>query len=163
MSMQKYAILDRDGTLIFEPQDNYQIDSLEKLKILDGVIEGLKLLIKNNYKLVMISNQDGLGTKSFPTADFLAPQNEMLKIFSENKIYFEQIFICPHFPEDNCNCRKPKTGLLDEWLKYSDIDLGKSFVCGDRDSDKQLAKNLGLKFIPMITNGNFIKAIRILK
>ena len=156
----KYALLDRDGTLIFEPQDTYQIDSLEKLKILDGVIEGLHFLLNNDYRLIMISNQDGLGTESFPKKDFEIPQNAMLKIFSDNNINFEEIFVCPHLPEDNCACRKPKTGLLDDWLETVNIDTEQSFVCGDRPTDSELAKNLNLKFVPIPTNGNFYEAVR---
>ncbi|MFH1536764.1 MAG: HAD-IIIA family hydrolase, partial [Patescibacteria group bacterium] len=91
--MKKIAFLDRDGTLIYEPEETKQIDSLEKLKILPGVITGLKKLTKQGYKLVMISNQDGLETKSFPKKDFDKPQNEMLKIFKKNGIEFYKIFI----------------------------------------------------------------------
>jgi imidazoleglycerol-phosphate dehydratase/histidinol-phosphatase len=156
----KYALLDRDGTLIFEPQDTYQIDSIEKLKLLDGVIEGLQFLQSNNFHLIMISNQDGLGTDSFPKEDFDAPQNAMLKIFSDNSIHFEEVFVCPHLPEDSCTCRKPKTGLLDDWLKTANIDTKQSFVCGDRVTDSELAKNLGLTYVPIPTNGNFYEAIR---
>ncbi len=149
---QKYAFLDRDGALIFEPQDTYQIDSLDKLKILDGVIETLQSLIADGYKLIMISNQDGLGTESFPTADFEAPHQAMLATFKEAGITFDYIFICPHFPEDNCACRKPKTGLVDNFLREADIDRDASFVCGDRETDRQFAANIGLKFIRTQTN-----------
>jgi imidazoleglycerol-phosphate dehydratase / histidinol-phosphatase len=142
--LKKYAFLDRDGTLIFEPKDSFQIDSIKKLKILPGVISGLKKLIKEGFTLIMITNQDGLGTKSFPQKDFEKPQQEMLKIFRKEGIEFEKIFICPHLEKDNCNCRKPKTGLVDELVN---IDLENSFVCGDRESDKGFAKNLNLKFI----------------
>ena len=152
---QKYAFLDRDGTLIYEPQDTYQVDSLDKLRILDGAFEGLQQLKYEGYKLVLVSNQDGLGTASFPKADFEGPQQAMLKQFADAGITFEQILICPHMPEDNCNCRKPKTGLLDD----INVDTKQSFVCGDRNSDKGLAANLGLRFVPMTTNGNFSSAI----
>lgn len=157
---KRCAFLDRDGTLIFEPQDTYQIDSLEKLKVLDGVIEGLQELKKRDYSLIMISNQDGLGTPSFPKENFKRPHERMLKIFRDNGIVFEKIFICPHLPEDKCNCRKPKTGLVDEFLRSVNMDKNLSFVCGDRDSDREFAKNIGVKFVPMKTNGNFYKAIK---
>lgn len=156
---QPYAFLDRDGTLIYEPQDTYQIDSLEKLKILGGVIEGLQRLIKKGYKLILVSNQDGLGTASFPRRDFEAPQEKMLQIFRDSGVEFEEIFICPHKPEDNCSCRKPKTGLLEKFFKDNPVDKQQSFVCGDRESDRQLAANLGLKFFRMETNGDFSGAI----
>ncbi len=157
---QKYAILDRDGTLIDEPQDTFQVDSLDKLRILDGAIEGLSELQSLGYKFVMITNQNGIGTPSFPTADFERPQGAMLKIFKESGIVFEQIFICPHFPADNCECRKPKTTLLDKFMQNPKLDTKQSFVCGDRTTDKELAENLGLRFLPMTTNGNFYTAIR---
>ncbi len=160
---EKYAFLDRDGTLIFEPQDTYQIDSIEKLKILDGVTRGMKELISRGYTLIMISNQDGLGTTSFPTSDFEKPQQAMLDIFKREDIEFAEIFVCGHLPEDGCACRKPKTGLVDEFLKSNNMDRANSFVCGDRASDKQFAKNLGIRFIPMKTNGNFYEAIKNLK
>lgn len=160
---EKYAFLDRDGTLIFEPQDTYQIDSIKKLKILDGVIDGMKKLIAQGYKLIMISNQDGLGTDSFPKADFEAAQNAMLDIFNREGIEFAEIFVCGHLPEDGCACRKPKTGLVDEFLKSNSMDIANSFVCGDRASDEQFAQNLGIRFIPMKTNGNFLDAIKNLK
>lgn len=156
---KKYAFLDRDGTLIFEPQDTFQIDSLEKLRILDGVIKGLKQLSKQGYKLVMISNQDGLGTSSFPKKNFAAPQNKMLGIFEKNGIIFSKIFICPHLPSENCDCRKPKTGLINQFLEDNQIDKSKSFVCGDRTSDKLYAKKIGVQFVPIKTNTNFYQAL----
>jgi len=155
---KKIAFLDRDGTLIFEPQDTLQIDSIEKLEILDGVIKGLKELTKQGYELMMITNQDGLGTPSFPQTDYEAPQNKMLSIFKENGIKFKRIFICPHLPSKNCGCRKPKIGLVKKFLRDNQIDKNNSFVCGDRPTDKIFAMNLGIKFISMQTNGDFYKA-----
>jgi len=157
---KKYAFIDRDGTLIFEPQDTYQIDSLEKLKILDGVIEGLKKLQTKGYQLIMISNQDGLGTDSFPKDSFDAPQNKMLELFKKEGIVFEKIFVCPHFAFENCDCRKPKLGLIKDFLNESKIDMDSSFVVGDRDSDREYANNIGIKFVPMKTNDNFYKALK---
>ncbi len=156
---KKIAFLDRDGTLIFEPQDTFQIDSIEKLKILDGVVRGLKKLTKQGYELIIISNQDGLGTSSFPQADFDAPQDKMLNLFEENGITFSRIFVCPHLPSKNCGCRKPKTGLVKKFLRDNQIDKINSFMCGDRPTDKLFAKNIGVKFIPMQTNGDFYKAL----
>lgn len=152
---QKYAFLDRDGTLIFEPQDTFQIDSIEKLKVLDGVIEGLQKLQEQGFKLVMVTNQNGVGTPSFPTKDFEEPQKVLLKVFEENGIEFEQIFVCPHLPEDNCDCRKPRIGLLNKFFAENNVDLKQSFVCGDRETDKELAEKLGIKFVPMKCNGTF--------
>jgi histidinol-phosphate aminotransferase len=149
---KKYAFLDRDGTLILEPQDTSQVDSIEKLKILDGTIKGLKELTKQGFELIMVTNQDGLGTSAFPQANFEAPQNKLLNIFEENGIKFKKIFVCPHLSSENCSCRKPKTGLVKKFLRENSIDKNKSFVCGDRSSDKLFAQNIGIKFIPMQTN-----------
>jgi histidinol-phosphate aminotransferase len=156
---KKYAFLDKDGTLIFEPQDTFQIDSLDKLKILGGVIKGLKQLKKLGYEFIMITNQNGLGTLSFPRANFQAPQNKLLRIFKQNGIKFKKIFVCPHLPSQNCGCRKPKTGLVKKFLRQNLINKDKSFVCGDRPTDQIFAKNIGIKFIPMPTNGNFYNAL----
>lgn len=152
--LKKYAFLDRDGTLIYEPQDDFQIDSLEKLKILPGVIDGLKKLINDGFSLVIVTNQDGLGEPSFSFESFEIPQNKMLEIFKENGIEFEAVFVCPHRASDNCACRKPKTGLVDEFLKDK-IDIDSSFVYGDRTTDRKFAKNLNLKFVKAQTNGKF--------
>lgn len=152
--LKKYAFLDRDGTLIYEPQDDFQIDSLEKLKILPGVIDGLKKLIDDGFSLVIATNQDGLGEPSFPLESFEIPQNRMLEIFKENGIEFTAVFVCPHRVSDNCACRKPKTGLVDEFLKDK-IGMSSSFVYGDRETDREFAKNLNLKFIKAQTNGKF--------
>ena len=148
---QKYAFLDRDGTLIYEPQSDYQIDSLDKLIILKDVIPNLQKLLNQGYKLIMISNQDGMGTTSFPREDFEIVQKQFEKVLENNGIQFEEIFICPHFPKDNCACRKPKITLV----KELEIDKESSFVCGDRESDKQFAKNLGIKFLSVETNKPF--------
>ncbi len=159
----KYAFIDRDGTLIYEPTPEdtkpgdipYQIDSIEKLKILPGVISGLKKLLSAGYKLVMVSNQDGLGTNLFPTQTFISPQNKLLEMLKENRITFEKILICPHLPKDNCDCRKPKTGLLDEFKKMKDINWIDSIVIGNSQADKKFAENLGLIFIEIKTNTTF--------
>lgn len=153
--LRKIAFLDRDGALIFEPQDTFQIDSIEKLQILPGVLEGLQALQKGGFELVMVSNQDGLGTESFPKKDFEAPQNKMLTIFEANGIKFSRVFVCPHFKEANCACRKPKTGLVDEFMREIEVDMAASFMYGDRETDRQFAENLGIRFIKADTNGLF--------
>lgn len=160
LESKKYAFIDRDGTLIFEPQDTFQIDSVEKLKVLNGVINGLKELRRQGYELIMVTNQDGLGTASFPKADFETPQNKMISIFKKNSIQFKKIFICPHLPSKNCGCRKPKSGLVKKFLIENQLDITSSFVCGDRSTDKLFAKNIGVKFITMETNGDFYKALK---
>ncbi len=161
--MKKYAFLDRDGALINEPQTDYQVDSIKKLQILDGVLEGLGWLQQQGYILVMITNQNGVGTKAFPYSDFDAPHQRMLEMFAENDIQFERIFICPHFPEDKCLCRKPETGLVEYWLTTVDVDKERSFMYGDRNSDREFAKNIGVQFIQTKTNNEFqIERIRTL-
>jgi len=151
----KIAFLDRDGTLIYEPPGTKQIDSLKKLQILPGAVAGLKALLDQGYKLVMVSNQDGLGTRSFPRKSFEVVQNKLLKDFRNEGIVFNEIFICPHFEKDKCNCRKPKIGLLKKFLEENLIDYQKSFVVGDRDSDAKFAKNIGIKSYVMTTNSTF--------
>ncbi|OGG58100.1 bifunctional imidazole glycerol-phosphate dehydratase/histidinol phosphatase [Candidatus Kaiserbacteria bacterium RIFCSPHIGHO2_02_FULL_49_16] len=151
----KVAFIDRDGTIINEPKGTFQVDSLEKLEILPGVIEGLKRIQSDGYKLVMVSNQDGLGTKSFPAKNFEVAQNALLKLFEKEGIKFSEIFICPHFEKDNCDCRKPKAGLVSGFLKKETVDYERSFVVGDRESDAELAKNIGVRAYRMEPYGKF--------
>lgn len=154
----KCAFLDRDGAMIYEPENTRQIDKIELLKILPGVIDGLKELVKQGYKLVMVSNQNGIGTPSFPAEDFEKPQNRFLEILKAEGIEFFRVFVCPHFLEDNCACRKPKTGLVDEFLKEFEVDRVESFMYGDRETDRQFAKNIGVRFFKAQTNGPFIRS-----
>lgn len=151
----KIAFIDRDGTLIYEPPDTKQIDSVEKLKILPGVIEGLKKLLLQGFKLVMVSNQNGIGTTSFSKKNFEKPQNKLLDMFQNEGIEFYKIFICPHVERDNCSCRKPKIGLVSDFMKNEMIDKEQSFVIGDRKTDQEFANNIGLSYVRMETNGRF--------
>lgn len=151
----KIAFLDRDGTLIFEPPDTKQIDSVEKLRILPGVIEGLKKLQDEGYKLVMVSNQDDIGTKGFSKENFEKPQRKFLKLLKNEGIEFYKIFICPHRKEQNCECRKPKMKLAAELLEKCDIDFEKSFMAGDRETDIKFAENIGIKGFLKETNKSF--------
>lgn len=149
---EKIAFLDRDGALIFEPQDTFQIDRLELLQILPGVIPALKTLIERGYRLVLVSNQDGLGTDTFPRSAFEEPQQKLLSIFRMEGIEFTAVFICPHTAEESCLCRKPKLGLVEIFLTEYEVDLEASFMYGDRETDRQFAKNLGIRFIKAETN-----------
>ncbi|EAI5466611.1 bifunctional histidinol-phosphatase/imidazoleglycerol-phosphate dehydratase HisB [Campylobacter lari] len=145
----KILFIDRDGTLIDEPKDDFQIDSLEKLEFEKGAINTLLKLKNFGFKFVMVSNQDGLGTNSFPRENFDKAHEKMLSVFQSCGIEFEDIFICPHFEHENCTCRKPKTAMLENYIKNKLYDKNKSFVIGDRDSDMLLAQNLeiqGLKY-----------------
>jgi imidazoleglycerol-phosphate dehydratase/histidinol-phosphatase len=136
------VFLDRDGTLIVEPPDE-QIDSLEKLEMIPGVIQGLQLLQKHGYVLVMVTNQDNLGTTVYPQETYDVVQSKLMHLLAGEGIRFAEVFVCPHNAQDNCSCRKPKTGLLDLFLQQNSIDLAKSFVVGDRETDVLLAKNIG--------------------
>ncbi|PIY68636.1 histidinol-phosphatase [Candidatus Roizmanbacteria bacterium CG_4_10_14_0_8_um_filter_39_9] len=142
----KVLFLDRDGTLIHEPDGGY-IDSIDKFNILPHVITSLQKLQFIGYKLIMISNQPGLGTAKFPYENFIVPQNELMKIFKDNKIFFEKTYFCPHFRENNCSCMKPRTGLIEGFIKSNNVEVEKSYTVGDRDSDVLLAKNIGCKNI----------------
>jgi imidazoleglycerol-phosphate dehydratase / histidinol-phosphatase len=140
--MKKILFLDRDGTLILEPED-YQIDSLEKLEFYPGVFQWLSKIVRElDYELVMVSNQDGLGTPSFPEADFIKVQEKVLKAFENEGIVFSNIHIDPSFPEENSPNRKPRTGMLQQYI-YGQYNLKESVVIGDRLTDVELAKNLG--------------------
>lgn len=146
--MQKILFIDRDGTLIEEPKDNFQVDSFDKLKFLPQVNTYLKKIVdETDYKLVMVTNQDGLGTKSFPEKTFWPVHNLMLSVFETEGIIFDDIFIDKTFAKDNAPTRKPNTGLLTKYLDASKYDLKNSFVIGDRLTDIQLAKNIGAKGI----------------
>ena len=140
--MKKYLFLDRDGTLIREPQD-YQVDTLEKISFLPQVIGVLKKLIANDYHLVLVSNQDGLGTEKYPQSAFDKVQNFILTLFQGEGIHFEAILIDSHFPEDQHPNRKPETGMLIPLLSQGKVDLERSYVIGDRPTDAQLAANIG--------------------
>lgn len=144
---EKVLFIDRDGTLIIEPPTDYQVDSLEKLEYYPGVFRWLSRIQEElDYALVMVTNQDGLGTASFPEDTFWPAHNKMLQALSNENISFKEILIDRSFPAENKSTRKPDTGLLQEYI-YGPFDLENSFVIGDRASDIQLAKNLKCKSI----------------
>ncbi len=145
--MKKILFIDRDGTLIWEPPTDFQIDSFEKFKFLPGVITWLgKIARELDYELVMVTNQDGLGTDSFPEAAFWPVQNLMIQILENEGISFSEICIDKTFEKDDQPTRKPKTGMLTKYLQ-GNYDLANSYVIGDRITDVKLAVNLGAKSI----------------
>ena len=141
--MNGLLLIDRDGTLIAEPAD-CQVDRLEKVSLLPGVIGALTKLRAAGYRFVMVSNQDGLGTASFPERDFRAPQDFLLGLLAGEGIEFEAVLICPHRPDEGCACRKPDTALVTGWLAGRALDPATSAVIGDRDTDLELARRLGI-------------------
>lgn len=144
---KRVLFIDRDGTLVLEPE-NYQLDSLTKLEFYPKVFQFLsKIAIELDFELAMVTNQDGLGTKSFPEETFWPTQNFILKAFENEGITFDEIFIDKSFPEDNAPTRKPRTGMLTKYLNNPEYDLENSYVIGDRITDVELAKNLGSKAI----------------
>jgi len=144
---KKVLFIDRDGTLIKEPQEDFQVDSLEKLNFYPGVFRCLSQIYQElEYELVMVTNQDGLGTDSFPEETFWPAHNKMIEAFKNESIIFKKILIDKSRPEENANTRKPRLGMLYEYV-YGDYDLANSYVIGDRNSDMQLAQNLGSKGI----------------
>ena len=144
--MKKVLFIDRDGTLVLEPKD-YQLDNLSKLVFYPKVFNFLARIAKEmDYSLVMVTNQDGLGTESFPEDDFWPTHNFLINAFENEGIVFDEILIDKSFPSDNAPTRKPRTGLLSHYIKGG-FDLENSFVIGDRLTDMELAKNLGVKGI----------------
>ncbi|MCP5327954.1 MAG: bifunctional histidinol-phosphatase/imidazoleglycerol-phosphate dehydratase HisB [Steroidobacteraceae bacterium] len=148
----KVLFVDRDGTLIEEPADE-QVDALDKIRFMPDVFASLQELAKAGWRLAIVTNQDGLGTASFPQQDYEIPQRFMLDAFASQGIEFEAVFVCPHRPADGCACRKPQTALLDDWIRERGVDLGASAVIGDRDTDLQLAGNLGIRGLRVRRHG----------
>lgn len=148
MENKKRALfIDRDGTLIVEPPVDFQVDSLQKLEFIPGVLRNMHFIASTlDFELVMVTNQDGLGTPSFPTSDFLPPHEKMLQTFKGEGVEFDDIIIDRTFENEHKPTRKPGTALLGKYMDGS-YDLENSFVIGDRITDIQLAKNLGAKGI----------------
>ena len=143
--LKKAIFIDRDGTIIREPLDE-QIDSLEKLEFVPGVISALRGIVGHGFELILVSNQDGLGTASFPEETFWPAHEKMLTTLQGEGVVFDEQLIDRSFPADNADTRKPGTGLLKKYMDGT-YDLARSFVIGDRITDIQLAHNLGAKGI----------------
>jgi len=142
MSSRRVLFVDRDGTLIVQPAD--EVVKLQSLRLLPGVVPALKTLHDAGYALVMVTNQGGLGTARYPESEFREVQEFLLELFGSQGAPFEAVLVCPHLAEAGCNCRKPKTGLVDGFRREHAIDLDRSYVIGDRDADMELARNLGI-------------------
>ena len=145
--MKKMLFIDRDGTIIKEPTDNFQVDRPEKLEFMPGVIGALREITGNtDFRLVMVSNQDGLGTADFPMEDFMLPQTLMLKVLESEGIVFDEICIDTSRPEEYSRFRKPGIGMVEKYLNEY-LDTENSYVIGDRETDMQLAAHMGIKGI----------------
>ncbi|MEL7297326.1 MAG: bifunctional histidinol-phosphatase/imidazoleglycerol-phosphate dehydratase HisB [Pseudomonadota bacterium] len=144
MTARKILFIDRDGTLIEEP-DDFQVDAIDKVRLVAEVIPALIALRDAGFEFVMVSNQDGLGTAAFPQADFEAAHQFTIELFRSQGIEFSETMICPHLPDSDCDCRKPRTGLLTKFLASNTLALDCCAVIGDRETDIQLADALGIK------------------
>ena len=151
--MKRILFIDRDGTLIEEPADE-QIDSFEKLKFTQGMFKNLAFIkSKLDFEFVMVSNQDGLGTSSFPENTFWPVHNFILQSLEGEGITFDEILIDRHFPEDTADTRKPNTGLVRKYIDNPEYDIAESYVIGDRDTDRQFAENIGCKSLILGRDG----------
>lgn len=150
--LKKALFIDRDGTIIVEPLDNFQVDSLEKLEFIPGVIRNLsRIAYELDFELVLVTNQDGLGTEVFPEDNFWPAHNKMIQLLENEGVKFKAVHIDRSLPGENKSTRKPGIGMLKEYLN-GDYDLSASYVIGDRLTDIQLASNLGAKAILLRMN-----------
>jgi imidazoleglycerol-phosphate dehydratase/histidinol-phosphatase len=152
MSQTKVLFVDRDGTLIEEPPDE-QVDTIAKIRFMPDVFAAMRQAKKLGYKLAMVTNQDGLGSASFPQAAFDVPHEFMMDAFSSQGIEFDAVFVCPHRKSDGCDCRKPKVKLVENYVRDQQVDLASSVMIGDRDTDLEFAKNLGVRGIRVRRHG----------
>lgn len=154
MSLKKALFIDRDGTIIVEPQPSEQVDSFDKFEFIPGAISALKSIAGLDYELVLATNQDGLGTESFPYDSFIGPQELMLRTLRGEGIEFDDILVDDSFPEDNKPTRKPGTGMFGKYLS-GEYDMAACYVIGDRATDMRLATNLGCKGILLDDNNTW--------
>jgi imidazoleglycerol-phosphate dehydratase/histidinol-phosphatase len=136
--------VDRDGTLIEEPHDE-QVDRLDKVRLVPHVFSALQALQAAGYRLIMVTNQDGLGSERFPQQHFERAHEFVLDLFRSQGIEFDAVFVCPHFAHEQCACRKPRTGLVTEYLRQHRLDPERSAMIGDRDTDLEFARALGIR------------------
>lgn len=152
MTAKPVVFLDRDGTLNEEPPGE-QVDSLDKIRLIPGVIPALLDLKRAGFTFVMVTNQDGLGTVSLPSDKFEAAHQFILALFASQGIEFDAVFICPHFLREHCACRKPKIGLVQNYVHAHPIEKTRSYMIGDRDTDLEFAGNLGIQGLRVRNGG----------
>jgi imidazoleglycerol-phosphate dehydratase/histidinol-phosphatase len=157
MSGRRIVFLDRDGTLNEETADE-QIDSLEKIRLMPGVVPALLALKQAGFGFVMVTNQDGLGTPSFPQERFDLAHRFILELLASQGIEFDAVCICPHFKRENCACRKPAIGMVKEFLASNVIDKTRSYMVGDRDTDMEFAENMGVQGLRIRMDGSALEA-----
>jgi imidazoleglycerol-phosphate dehydratase/histidinol-phosphatase len=153
VSQNRILFVDRDGTLIEEPPDE-QVDAIEKIRFMPGVFEAMRRARAAGFKLAMVTNQDGLGSASFPQAAFDVPHQFMLDAFSSQGVEFDAVFVCPHRKSDGCDCRKPKIKLVEAFVREQNADLAGSAMIGDRDTDLEFARNLGVRGLRVRRHGD---------
>ena len=163
--MDKYAFVDRDGAFLWEPEkpvgvdprETFPLKSMEEFRFMEGAIENLKTLVRKGYKLVIATNQTFLGTSKHPKEMFDQVMQRIYDELGAQGITFDFVMVCPHGSDEGCNCRKPKIGGLEKFLEEREgkIDLQNSYMFGDRDTDRQFADNLGVKFVKIETNTEF--------
>ena len=151
--MSKVLFVDRDGTLIEEPPDE-QVDAIEKIRFMPGVFDAMRQAQAAGFKLAMVTNQDGLGSSTFPQAHFDVPHQFMMDAFSSQGIEFDAVFVCPHRKTDGCDCRKPKIKLVEQYVRDQGVDLAASAMIGDRDTDLEFATNLGVRGLRVRRHGD---------
>jgi imidazoleglycerol-phosphate dehydratase/histidinol-phosphatase len=149
---RRIVFLDRDGTLNEEPPDE-QVDSLEKIRLMPGAVPALIDLRRAGFELAIVTNQDGLGTPSLPTDKFATAHRFILELFASQGVEFAAVFICPHFKREGCACRKPGTALVRDYLAAAPVDLARSFMVGDRDTDLEFAANIGVVGLRIARHG----------
>jgi imidazoleglycerol-phosphate dehydratase / histidinol-phosphatase len=150
---RRIVFVDRDGTLVEEPPDE-KVDSLAKIRLMPGVIPALLELKAAGFGFVMVTNQDGLGTPNLPRELFDPAHRFIVELFASQGIEFEAVFICPHYEREDCACRKPRIGLMQEFLQTVAIDRARSFMIGDRLTDLQFAANMGIEGLRVVLDGD---------